>query len=378
MIYLDNSATSFPKPREVRERIQQAFQNFGANPGRGGHQMSMATSEEVFNCRKTIADFFGADGPENVVFQLNCTQALNLVIKGTLKNGDHVLVSDLEHNAVMRPLTTMAKYGITHTIVKTFVGDNDKTVDSFRSAMGANTKLIICTGASNVWGIRLPVGRISALAHQYGIEFCLDAAQTAGIVPINMQADGFDYICAAGHKGLYGPMGTGILIMRDVKKLDTIIEGGTGTNSSSMDQPDEQPERYESGTQNIPGIAGLHAGISFVKRRGVENIYVDELAKVQYVHRKLKKIPHVKLYTDLPIQPYFAPLISFNILNTESEQVGDYLAKNGIAVRCGLHCAPQAHKKMGTEKGTVRISPSVFTKQNELDIFVKKIQQIKY
>lgn len=378
MIYLDNSATTFPKPREVQEVTARALREFGANPGRGGFEMSMKTAREVYECRRAAAGFFGADGPECVTFQPSCTQALNLVIKGCLKSGDHVVVSDLEHNAVMRPLNALEEQNITYTVAETFPGDGDATMDSFRKAMSPNTRLVVCTHASNVFGIRLPVERISALSHQYGAKMCVDCAQSAGLVPINMKESGIDYLCIAGHKGLYGPMGTGMLILRSGDTLRTLIEGGTGTQSQSLLQPEEPPERYESGTQNVPGIIGLHAGIEFVRRKGPEAICAGELAKMRYLHANLSRIPGVELYTGMPQAPYFVPVLSFNLRGVPSETVGDYLAKAGIAVRCGLHCAPLAHRKMGTENGTVRVSPSVFTRKEEIDFLIRRIKSYKF
>lgn len=378
MIYLDNSATTFPKPLPVREAMQQALREFGANPGRSGYVMSMRTTQALYDCRRTAADFFGASGPECVVFQPSCTQALNLVLKGSLKSGDHVVVSDLEHNAVMRPLTVMADKGVSYTVAETFPGDNDATLNSFRKAMQPNTKLVACTHASNVFGIRLPVERIAALTHQYGAKICVDCAQTAGLVPISITAGGIDYLCVAGHKGLYGPMGTGLLILRNPQdRLATLTEGGTGTQSRSLLQPDDPPERYEPGTQNVPGILGLRAGIEFVKRKGQQNIFRSEMKKVEYLYDRLSAIPQVELYTMPPREPFFVPVLSFNLKGETSENVGEYLAQNGIAVRCGLHCAPLAHEKMGTREGTVRVSPSVFTRREEIDLLLSRIRSCR-
>ena len=241
--------------------------------------------------------------------------------------------------------------------------------------MQPNTKLVVCTHASNVFGIRLPVERIAALTHQYGAKICVDCAQTAGLVPISVTAGGIDYLCVAGHKGLYGPMGTGLLILRNPQdRLATLTEGGTGTQSRSLLQPDDPPERYEPGTQNVPGILGLRAGIEFVKRKGQQNIFRSEMKKIEYLYDRLAAISQVELYTMPPREPFFVPVLSFNIKGETSENVGEYLAQNGIAVRCGLHCAPLAHEKMGTEEGTVRVSPSVFTRREEIDLLLSRIR----
>lgn len=375
MIYLDNSATTFPKPMPVKNRMMQSLTSFGANPGRSGYGMSIKTGEEVFACRSEVSDFFHADGPECVIFQPSCTQAINTVLKGCLQDGDHVVVSDLEHNAVMRPLKKLTKSGISYTVAATYPGDNDRTVASFRKAITPLTKLVVCTHASNVFGIRLPVARIAALAHFYGAKICVDCAQTAGVVPIDIQDEKIDYLCAAGHKGLYGPMGIGLLLLRSGDTLETLIEGGTGTQSRELNQPQEPPERYESGTQNIPGISGLRAGVRFVNSQGIENIHAKEMRLIQYLYDRLNEIDGVVLYTEKPDVRHYVPVLSFNIKGIHSETVGEYLAGRNIAVRCGFHCAPLAHDKMGSAEGTVRVSPSVFTNRNEIDIL---LQQIRY
>lgn len=374
MIYLDNSATTYPKPPQVQAAVARALGELGANPGRGGYPMSRRTAQAVYRCRSLAAEFFGAPGPECVVFQPSCTQAINQVLKGCLQSGDHVVVSDLEHNAVMRPLTALAARGVAYTVATTTPGDNDATVDAFRKAMGPRTKLVVCTQASNVFGFRLPVERIAALCHQYGAKLCVDAAQSAGLVPIHLQRDGIDYLCCAGHKGLYGPMGVGLLVFRDpADRLTPLVEGGTGTQSRSLAQPEEAPERYESGTLNVPGILGLGAGIAFVRRLGPEALCQRELALLARLHRRLSQLPGVELYTGEPRAPHFLPVLSFNLRGMESEAVGERLGKAGIAVRCGLHCAPCAHQKLGTENGTVRVAPSAFTRKEEIDALARQV-----
>lgn len=377
MIYLDNAATTSPKPASVRSAVANAMQNYSANPGRAGHTMSMKTAEEVYRCRAAAAEFFHAPGPECVAFTLNCTHAVNYAMKGILKPGDQVVTSCLEHNAVMRPLNALSPKGITIAVADVVPGDNDATVDSFRKNITAQTKLIVCTHASNVWGIRLPVERIAALGHQYGIPTVIDCAQTAGVLPIDMQEYGFDYLCVAGHKGLYGPMGTGMLIAANGSGLDTIIEGGTGTNSLSLEQPDSMPDRLESGTQNVPGIAGLRAGIEFVRRQKPEAISRHEMELVRILYGELSQIKGVTLYTQEPTEAYFAPVLSFNVGDTSSEEIAQKLSDQGIAVRAGLHCAPTAHNHFGTiQQGAVRVCPSVFTTRNEIRTFVLSLKKI--
>ncbi|MFR7484857.1 MAG: aminotransferase class V-fold PLP-dependent enzyme [Acutalibacter sp.] len=314
MIYLDNSATTYPKPQGVRQAVQRAFTDYGANPGRSGYGMCLRTTQAVYQVRQQAAEFFGAPGPECVLFQPSCTQALNVVLKGFLKPGDHVVITDLEHNAVTRPLEALKARGVTYTVAKVTPGDNDATVNAFRQAIGPKTRLAVCTMASNVFGIRVPVERIAALCHQYDVALCVDAAQGAGLFPIHMGESGIDYLCCAGHKGLYGPMGTGLLLVREPERLlGTLVEGGTGTQSRSFQMPQEAPERYESGTVNVPGILGLGAGLEFVRRRGVERICQEELQKLRYLHGRLSRLGKVTLYTPPPEERFSAPVLSFNL-----------------------------------------------------------------
>lgn len=367
MIYLDNAATTYPKPREVQNAMSDALRRYGANPGRAGHNMAMAASEEIFRCRTEAAEFFNAPGPECVAFTLNCTHALNYVIKGLLRPGDHVVISCLEHNAVVRPLHALKVFGVTYTEARVIPGDNDGTVNSFREALRPNTKLVVCSHASNVWGIRMPVERIAALVHQYDIPIAVDCAQTAGLLPIDMQGSGIDYLCVAGHKGLYGPMGTGMLITANGSSLSTVIEGGTGTDSINPQQPSDMPERMESGTQNMPGIAGLRAGIGFVHGRGTVKILAHETSLLRSLYRELASMDGVELYTPMPDPEYYVPVLAFNIRGMRSETVGRELNGLGVAVRAGLHCAPAAHRFMGTlETGAVRICPSVFSTAQDM------------
>lgn len=379
MIYLDNAATTFPKPPSVSAAVNEALRVYGANPGRSGHKQSMRSAKEIYECRVKAAALFHAENEENVVFTLNCTHSLNIVLKGLLKSGDHVVTSDMEHNSVMRPLYELAKKGVTFTQAKVFPGDNDKTVDSFRNAIGPDTKLVVCTHASNVWGARLPIGRIGALCHEYGIQFMVDAAQTAGTLPLDMQEMRIDYLCTAGHKGLYGPMGTGLLITGCADKLSTLTEGGTGSSSISYEHPLQMPDKFESGTPNLPGIAGLKAGISFVSRVKQENIAQHEMELVRRLYDKFANMNTVILYTEKPALDHFAPVLSFNVKEIDSETVAEYLNRNyDIALRAGLHCAPAAHSAMGTlEMGAVRVSPSYFTNAAQIDRLALGVMRIR-
>lgn len=380
MIYLDNSATTYPKPLSVYNAMSQGIKNYGANPGRSGHTMSRKSGEEMERCRKIAAKLFNIKDFRNIAFTLNCTQAMNMVIKGILKPGDHVVTSCIEHNAVMRPLNKLEKDGvISYTAVKIYPGDNEKTLDSFRKGINSKTALIVCTHASNVWGIKLPVSRIVALARIYGIPVALDCAQSGGLVPINSETLGADFMCFAGHKGLYGPMGTGMLIANSAEKLDTIIEGGTGTDSMKLCQPKEMPQKFESGTPNMTGISGLRAGMEFVMNKGIENISNHEMNLMIYLYDKLKSIPKIKLYMQCPNSEFFVPLLSFNIGEYVSDDVGKILDKNLIEVRTGLQCAPSAHEFAGTSKtGVIRVSPSIFSTKSEIDRLVDVVKAIKF
>lgn len=366
MIYLDNSATTFPKPQTVRNAVSAAMAA-SANPGRSGHPLSLAAARKIYSVRQTAAEFFGMENEARVIFVRNCTEGLNIALKGLLHRGDHVVVSSLEHNAVMRPLEKLSGIGVKYTKARIFAGDDDSTIDSFRRAINKDTRMIVCTHASNVWGIRLPVERLCALAHTYGLLFVLDAAQSAGVLPLSM-ADGYDVVCCAGHKGLYGPMGTGLMLLSEGVDPDTLTEGGTGSNSFSLVQPEDLPDRYESGTPDLSGIAGLGAGIGFVMGKGREKISSHEFSLITRLYDRLNGKRGVVLYTDRPSEEYSVPVLSFNIEGMHSEEAAAALGRKGIAVRAGLHCAPCAHEFMKTEEiGAVRISPSVFTARSEID-----------
>lgn len=378
MIYFDNGATTFPKPKSVRMAVSNALSNLGANPGRSGHKMSLKSSEIIFKCRENAAKLFDINTPENIIFTLNCTEALNIVIKGILKPGDHAIISSLEHNAVIRPLEHLRDSGIEYTVADVIPYDDELTIDNFRNAIKDNTKIIICTHASNVFGIKLPIERIGALCKIYGILFCVDAAQTAGVVPISLKDSYINYLCTAGHKGLYGPMGTGMLIIKGSVLPDSFVQGGTGTESANPHQPDSLPEKYESGTPNLPGIAGLNAGIKYILNKNISNIANYEIRLAQLLYDKLKQNNNVILYTSRPDLQHSVPVISFNIRGLDSEEVAEILDRQfNIAVRAGLHCAPFAHKSFGTlETGTVRAVISTSSTINDINYFANAVKII--
>lgn len=361
-VYFDNSATTWPKPRQVIKAVNLALTECGANPGRSGYSMGLAASKEIYRCREKAAEFFNIDNPANVVFVQSCTIALNIVLKGLLKDGGRVVVSDLEHNAVMRPLSSLCSRNSVYDTAAVVPGNTSKTVESFRRCIRADTRAIVCLHASNVFGIRLPIREIGMLARQYGIKFIVDGAQSAGVLPIDMKADCIDYLCVPGHKGLYGPMGIGMLLCNCDCCLPPLYEGGTGSFSSKLFQPQELPDRFESGTLNTSGIFGLRAGMEFVKNRGIREIAEHEIRCVRYIYQRLKDMKGVILYTEYPCLDDYSPVLSFNIEGRQSEDVAEALSRRGIAVRAGLHCAPSAHRRFDTmSSGTVRISPSAFT-----------------
>lgn len=378
MIYLDNGATSYPKPAKVISCVTEAMTKYGANAGRGAYRMAVSTTEQIYETRKAVADFFSAPECENIIFTYNCTSALNTAIKGLAARGAHFVISDLEHNAVYRPLEKLRRDGICSYSIAAVEKDDNETAENFRRAIRKNTVAVICTGASNVFGIIPPLRAIGETAHKHNVKFIVDAAQSAGTVPVNMEADNIDILCCPGHKGLYGVSGVGILALGGEIKLNTLIEGGTGSNSASGVQPEILPDRFESGTPNIPGIIALRHGIEFVRSIGTDKIYAHETGLLKHLQKNLCNSENVVLYTDFSdAGQRLAPILSFNIKGLHSEETAEKLSKSGIAVRAGMHCAPLAHKKMGTEDtGAVRICPSVFTKKEDMNFLIKSIRKI--
>ena len=376
-MYLDNGATTYPKPPVVIRAVNQALQT-GANPGRSGHSLSLKSGELVYRCREDVARLFSFDKPENVILTANCTASLNIVMQGLLHSGDHVVISSLEHNAVVRPLEALKKRGVSYSVAKAVEGDDEATIRNFRSAFRQNTRLCVCTHASNVFGVRLPTERLAALCHLNGILFCLDAAQSAGVLPISLSDSSIDFLCSAGHKGLYGPMGNGILLINSEIVPDSLIQGGTGSFSSDRSQPEVLPDRFESGTPNLPGIAGLGEGVRFVLRKDTGAIFRHEMTLCQQLYRRLEQTDGVILYTAYPQPQSHAPVLSFNIEGMDSEHVAQILSRQyGIAVRAGLHCAPLAHETYETaQTGTVRVVPSVFTQPQQIRQFTEIIKKI--
>lgn len=375
MIYLDNGATSFPKPLSVRQNVDISLKKFSANPGRSGHSLSLRAAKEIFECRKRLKELFNVNSEEEIIFTENCTMALNTVIFGLLNEGDHVLISSMEHNSVTRPLESLKDKGVTYSTFDYSYDDNE-TVDNVRNLIKPETKLVICTHASNVFGFRFPIERICALCHAYGILFCVDSAQSAGVFDIDVGTNQYDFVCMSGHKSLYGPMGTGVLILNN-RNLKPLLYGGTGTESVKKSQPEGLPEKFESGTQNMNGISGLKAGVDFVKNRGIKNIYNHEYKLAKRLFNGLANNRKVITYNKSFDYGKVAPVVSFNIDGVYSEDLVAKLNKYGIMTRGGLHCSPLAHKTMNTiENGTVRVVPGAFNTINDINYLLNVIRKL--
>ena len=375
MIYLDNGATSFPKPLSVRQNVDISLKKFSANPGRSGHSLSLRAAKEIFECRKRLKELFKVNSEEEIIFTENCTMALNTVIFGLLSEGDHVLISSMEHNSVTRPLESLKDKGVTYSTFDYSYDDNE-TVDNVRNLIKPETKLVICTHASNVFGFRFPIERICALCHAYGILFCVDSAQSAGVFDIDVGTNQYDFVCMSGHKSLYGPMGTGVLILNN-RRLKPLLYGGTGTESVKKSQPEGLPEKFESGTQNMNGISGLKAGVEFVQKKGIQNIYNHEYKLAKRLFNGLANNRKVITYNKSFDYGKVAPVVSFNIDGVYSEDLVAKLNKHGIMTRGGLHCSPLAHTTMNTiENGTVRVVPGAFNTKNDINYLLNVIRKL--
>ena len=376
MIYFDNAATSGVKPQEVIKATNRALTEFSVNPGRGSYEKSIKCSEEIYHTREKLSSFFGANAPERVIFTSGCTAAINTVIKGVCSEGDHIVTSSLEHNAVARPLYKLQKTGSNVDYAEVIFDDREATVRSFERLIKKDTRLVAVTHASNVTGYVLPIKEIGEICAERGVPFMVDAAQTAGILDIDVRKLKIDYLCIAPHKGLYSPMGVGVLISLGNIPA-TLHEGGTGSLSASYFQPNEYPDKFESGTLNVPGIFGVSAGIDFVSKKGVEKIYNHEMKLMGYIYDRLSKTKGVTLYTPKPTAYHYVPTLSFNIEGQSSDEVARKLDNEGIAVRAGLHCAPMAHRRLGTiDNGTVRICCSVFNNQSDADKLCECVKNI--
>lgn len=378
MIYLDNAATSFPKPRPVCDEVNKCMRQYCGNPGRGAHALSMAAATAVFGCRESLARLLGVPSPENVIFTLNTTHSLNMAIKGLLRPGDHVIISDLEHNSVWRPVFRLAEQGgIEYDVFRSFAGDERRSsvriCASIAKLLRPNTRMVVCLHSSNICSAQLPVDDIAAFCHRHGLLFVLDAAQSAGHLPLDMTASGVDVICAPGHKGLLGPPGCGILALRDGLTLETLTEGGNGINSLEGEMPENPPERYESGTLPLPAVAGLTQGIRTVEQIGLDNIRAHEAALYTALLDRLSGLPGVRVYAP----EHVGSVLLFNVGDMPSDKVGRQLDRRGICVRSGFHCAPLAHRTLGTPKhGAVRVSFGIYNTLSDLDALWNALKDI--
>ncbi len=375
-VYFDNAATSYPKPPSVYEAINFTLQHVRANPGRGEHSLSQSANRIIFKARETIAEFFNIPNSRNIVFTSNGTEAINLALKGFLKPGDHGIISSMEHNSVVRPLNSLKNDGVNVTIVQCDK-EGKLNPDYVFKEIKKNTRLIVLTHASNVTGTILPVEEIGEIAAKKGIPLLVDAAQTAGTIPIDVLRNNISLLACPGHKSLLGPQGTGFLYICEGFNLKPLIEGGTGSNSELSEQPDFLPDRFQSGTLNTPGIAGLKAGIEFINKKSIQTIKEHEDMLSKTFINKLKEINRVRIYGPLSIKEKTA-VVSFNIKGKDSADIATALdEKYQIMVRVGLHCSPHAHKTIGTfPDGTIRVSFSIFNTVHEIDYFIDSLKVI--
>ncbi len=380
-LYFDHAATSFPKPEAVESAMVRCMHEAGGNPGRGSHRLALAAATELYRCREVAAEIFGSS-PERVIFTLNATHAINLAIKGVLSRGGHAVCSDLEHNAVLRPLYRLREEGIADFhVFEAFPyrtsGREEAILASLSAAVRPDTRLVICTHASNICSAQLPIGRIGAFCRRRGILFAVDASQSAGACDIDMERDGIDLLCMPGHKGLLGPQGTGMLILgsrfADGMKLDTLMEGGNGVDSLSPRMSEDAPERYEAGTLAAPAIAGLRAGLEYIRDRTPVAIGEREAGMARAVCEGLSVLPRVTLYAP----HHEGSVILFSVDGMDSEEVARQLDVRGICVRPGFHCAALGHRTLETPAGgAVRASVGYRTTEREVSGFLREMRAL--
>lgn len=368
MIYLDNAATTFPKPRCVIEATKECIKQYCGNPGRSAHRLSIKTSEKIFEARERISNFLGISNPENVVFTQNATHALNLAIKTTVKPNSHILISDIEHNSVLRPVHALKnKIGVEYSVFES-KGNLEKNISS---KITPDTKYIVSSLASNVIGREISIKELSEISKKYGLCLITDASQLIGHKKIDLRSTPCDVLCAPAHKALFGIQGAGFCVFMDKLERDTIFEGGSGNDSKNLLMPEFLPERFEAGTLSSPAIISLLAGIEFINEVGIDAI--EE--KIFFLTEKYAEV--INSINNAILYEYGNGVISFNISNTPAENISKELDRFGICTRSGLHCSPLAHKTMGTLNiGTVRISLSYLNTKKEIDEFYKKLKEI--
>ena len=376
MVYFDNAATSFPKPNAVYEEIMKAMKEYGGNPGRSGHKLALQSGRRIFETREYICKLFNIKNPMNMVLTFNCTESLNLAIKGVLKSGDHVITTSMEHNSVLRPLKYLERIGIETTIVK---GDKMGRINplDIKKNIKSNTKLIVTTHVSNLTGTKIPIQDIGKIAKEHGIIYLVDGAQSAGVYDIDVEKMNIDMLAFPGHKGLFGPQGTGGLYIREGLEINELFQGGTGSISYSLDQPYAIPDKFESGTPNAPGIVGLGTGIKYILDTGIENIRKHEENLMKHFIEEVVKIEGIKAYGPLNIKEQ-GPVVSINIKDEDSSEISSILDDQyDIAVRPGLHCAPIAHQTIGTfDQGVVRFSFGNYNTHDEIEYAIKSLRSI--
>lgn len=375
MIYLDNAATTMQKPQEVIDAVAAAMCSMG-NAGRGAHAASLGASRTVFETRERLADFFHAENPRQIVFTANSTESLNIALKGTLNPGDHVISTMLEHNSVLRPLYALEEQGVEVTLLKS---DLQGRVDyeDFERAIKDNTRMIVCTHGSNLTGNILDIKRIGQIAKTHGLLFVVDASQTAGVFPIDVQNMQIDILCFTGHKGLLGPQGTGGMYVREGVSVRPLKVGGSGVQTYNKKHPTEMPTALEAGTLNGHGIAGLDAAIGYLEREGIDNIRAREQELMWKFYNGVKNIPGVKVYGDFSGAERCA-VVSLNIGDYDSSEVSDELLMTyGISTRAGGHCAPLMHEALGTvEQGAVRFSFSHYNTDEEIETAIRAVKEL--
>lgn len=379
LIYLDNAATSFPKPEAVIRAMTAFMREAGGNPGRSGHRLSIEAGRVVFEARERIAALFGVGDSSRVIFGQNATEAINLGLKGFLRRGDHVVTSSMEHNSVMRPLRALEKEGVELTVAPCS-REGFLNSEEIRKRIRGNTRMVVLNHASNVVGTLLPLEPVGEICRNRGILFLVDAAQTAGVIPIDMEKEKIDLLAFTGHKALFGPQGTGGLVIGrrvDEKTLQPLKRGGTGSRSEREEQPDFLPDLCESGTPNAVGLAGLKAGLDFVLETGVEKIRTHEARLTGCLLRGLREIPRVKIYGPEDEEKQVGT-VSFNIQGASPSDVGFTLDEQfGVLSRIGLHCAPAAHRTIGTfPEGTIRFGFSYLNSEEEVDLALQAVARI--
>lgn len=380
-IYLDNGATSFPKPQEVADAVYEYMTHIGTNINRGGYQTAYDLEGVVFETREILADIFGASDCKNVVFTKNVTESLNIVLKGLLKPGDHVLCSSMEHNAVMRPLVQLSKSGIEFDRIPG--NENGELILSkVASLIKPNTRAIVMTHASNLVGTVNPIAEVGAIAKKHGIKMIVDSAQTAGVIPINMKEMNIDALCFTGHKSLMGPQGIGGFVLDEdmISLIEPLLSGGTGSISHTEEIPDFMPDRFEPGTMNLPGIVGLNAALKWIDAQGINNIYSHEMGLTKRFIDGLQPLEAAGKLRIIGLRGTEGRtgVVSIQTLEIDCADAAFKLDFDyGIMTRVGLHCAPAAHKTLGTfPTGTIRFSFGVFNTEEDVDIAIRALEKI--